>query len=45
VLPNPRRYRVDQPSVYVLERRDQILRQMSQLGDGYLRGILPGPGS
>jgi monofunctional biosynthetic peptidoglycan transglycosylase len=44
VLPNPRRYRVDQPSVYVLERRDRILQQMSQLGDGYLRGILPGPG-
>jgi monofunctional biosynthetic peptidoglycan transglycosylase len=43
VLPNPRRYRVDNPSVFVLERRDRILRQMSQLGDGYLRGILPGP--
>jgi monofunctional biosynthetic peptidoglycan transglycosylase len=44
VLPNPRRFQVDHPSVYVLERRDRILRQMSQLGNGYLRGILPGPG-
>jgi monofunctional biosynthetic peptidoglycan transglycosylase len=40
VLPNPRRFRVDHPSAYVLERRDRILQQMSLLGDGYLQGIL-----
>jgi len=28
----------------VLDRRDRILQQMSLLGDGYLRGILPGTG-
>jgi monofunctional glycosyltransferase len=44
VLPNPRRFRVDHPSDYVLERRDRILQQMSLLGDGYLQGILPGTG-
>ena len=44
VLPNPRRFRVDHPSDYVLERRDRILQQMSLLGDGYLRGILSGTG-
>jgi monofunctional biosynthetic peptidoglycan transglycosylase len=44
VLPNPRRFRVDHPSDYVLERRDRILRQMSQLGNDYLRGVLPGSG-
>ena len=44
VLPNPRRFRVDHPSDYVLERRDRIRQQMSLLGDGYLRGILPGTG-
>jgi monofunctional biosynthetic peptidoglycan transglycosylase len=44
VLPNPRRFRVDHPSDYVLERRDRILQQMSLLGDGYLRGILPEAG-
>lgn len=44
VLPNPRRYHADRPSDYVLVRRDHILKQMSSLGDGYLRGILPGPG-
>jgi monofunctional biosynthetic peptidoglycan transglycosylase len=43
VLPNPRRFRVDQPSAYVLERRDRILQQMSLLGDDYLRGILSKP--
>jgi monofunctional biosynthetic peptidoglycan transglycosylase len=42
VLPNPHHYRVDSPSLYVLERRDWILQQMSQLGDDYLKGILPG---
>jgi monofunctional biosynthetic peptidoglycan transglycosylase len=44
VLPNPRRFRIDHPSDYLLERRDRILQQMSLLGNGYLRGILPGPG-
>jgi monofunctional biosynthetic peptidoglycan transglycosylase len=43
VLPNPHRFRIDHPSDYVLERRDRILQQMSQLGNGYLRDILPGP--
>lgn len=44
VLPSPARYRADRPSAYVLERRDHILRQMSQLGDSsYLQGILPAP--
>ena len=33
VLPNPRRYRVDQPSAYVLKRQRWIERQMRQLGD------------
>ena len=33
VLPNPRRYRVDRPSVYVLKRQRWIERQMRQLGD------------
>jgi monofunctional biosynthetic peptidoglycan transglycosylase len=42
VLPNPVRYRADRPSAYVLERRDHILRQMSQLGGTrYLQDILP----
>ena len=42
VLPSPVRYRADKPSPYVLERRDHILRQMSQLGGTrYLQGILP----
>jgi monofunctional biosynthetic peptidoglycan transglycosylase len=42
VLPSPLRYRADRPSAYVLERRDHILRQMSQLGGThYLQGILP----
>jgi len=41
VLPSPRRYRVDRPSPYVLERRNWILRQMRQLGGvGYLEGIV-----
>ena len=42
VLPSPVRYRADRPSAYVLERRDRILQQMSQLGGTrYLQGILP----
>ncbi len=32
VLPNPLRYRVDQPSAYVLKRQRWIERQMRQLG-------------
>jgi monofunctional biosynthetic peptidoglycan transglycosylase len=32
VLPNPRRYRVDAPGVYVLKRRDWIADQMESLG-------------
>jgi monofunctional biosynthetic peptidoglycan transglycosylase len=43
VLPNPRHFHAERPSEYVLERRDHILQQMSQLGTGYLRGILPDP--
>lgn len=32
-LPNPLKLRADQPSAYVLKRRDWILRQMRQLGE------------
>jgi len=32
VLPNPRRYRVEAPSPFVLARRDWIARQMADLG-------------
>jgi monofunctional biosynthetic peptidoglycan transglycosylase len=32
VLPNPRRYRVEAPSRFVLTRRDWIARQMAELG-------------
>jgi len=32
VLPNPRRFRVDRPSAYVVSRRDWILQQMAGLG-------------
>jgi len=32
VLPNPRRYRVDAPSRFVLARRDWIAQQMADLG-------------
>lgn len=42
VLPSPVRYRADRPSAYVLERREHILQQMSQLGGiAYLQEILP----
>jgi len=34
VLPNPLKLRADRPSAYVLKRRDWILRQMRQLGEG-----------
>jgi len=41
VLPSPRRYRIDAPSDYVLERRDWILQQMDNLGGpAYLAGVL-----
>ena len=42
VLPNPRRFRIDKPSKYVIERRDSILQQMEQLGGvAYLKEFLP----
>ncbi len=42
VLPNPRRFRSDAPSGYVLQRQAWILTQMQQLGGvSYLEGILP----
>ena len=39
VLPNPVSLRADQPSAYVLARRDWILAQMHQLGTGYLTNL------
>ncbi len=40
VLPNPKRYRVDRPSPYVLRRQQWILGQMQQLQrDGRLGGL------
>ena len=40
VLPNPRRFRVDQPSRYVRARRDWILDQMRSLGGpAYLESL------
>lgn len=42
VLPNPRIYRVDRPSRYVLTRQRWIERQMDQLGEGWLAGVLAG---
>jgi monofunctional biosynthetic peptidoglycan transglycosylase len=42
VLPNPRAYRVDTPSDYLVGRREWILQQMDALGGvSYLGGILP----
>ncbi len=42
VLPNPRVYRVDAPSDYLIGRREWILQQMRALGGvAYLDGILP----
>lgn len=35
VLPNPLRFRVENPSEYVLARRDWILYQMSRLGGSH----------
>jgi monofunctional biosynthetic peptidoglycan transglycosylase len=42
-LPNPVRYRVEQPGPYMLQRRAWILEQMRNLGSGHLAGIV-GPG-
>ncbi len=42
VLPNPRKMNADQPSEYVLGRRDKILQLMCDLGGvHYLHQILP----
>jgi monofunctional glycosyltransferase len=42
VLPNPRLYRVEAPSRFVLTQRDWTLRQMANLGGpAYLSGIEP----
>ena len=42
VLPNPVRYQAARPSAYVISRRNEILRQMQQLGGtAYLKDILP----
>jgi monofunctional biosynthetic peptidoglycan transglycosylase len=42
VLPNPRLYRVDAPSRFVLAQRDWTLRQMANLGGpAYLNAIEP----
>ena len=42
VLPNPLRLRASRPSAYVIQRRNEILRQMTQLGGrAYLKDILP----
>jgi monofunctional biosynthetic peptidoglycan transglycosylase len=43
-LPNPVRYRIEQPGAYMLQRRAWILEQMRNLGVGYLVGIV-GPQS
>ncbi len=40
VLPNPERYRLDNPSSYVLKRAAWVRKQMSQLGPGYLDDLL-----
>jgi len=39
VLPNPRKYHVARPSLYVRSRQIWIRRQMYQLGDGYLSDL------
>jgi len=42
VLPNPRRFRVEAPSRYMLTQRDWTLRQMASLGGpAYLHSIEP----
>jgi monofunctional biosynthetic peptidoglycan transglycosylase len=44
VLPSPRRYQAARPSAFVLQQRDRVLQQMSQLGGvAYLGDILPAP--
>jgi monofunctional biosynthetic peptidoglycan transglycosylase len=41
VLPNPRRFRVEAPSIYVRQRQHWILKQMRQLGGvSYLADIM-----
>ena len=39
VLPNPKRYKVKNPSPYVLKRKGWILRQMNQIGKEYLKEL------
>lgn len=39
ILPNPWRYRAEPPSPYVQRRSEWILRQMRQLGDGWLQRV------
>ena len=42
VLPNPLRLQANRPSAYVIQRRNEILQQMRQLGGrAYLKDILP----
>ena len=42
VLPNPVRLQANRPSAYVIQRRNEILQQMKQLGGRvYLKDILP----
>lgn len=41
VLPNPRRFHAERPSPYVARRASWIERQMRQLGDDYLAGVVP----
>jgi len=44
VLPSPRRYHAARPSEYLLEQRNRVLQQMTQLGGiAYLGNILPAP--
>jgi monofunctional biosynthetic peptidoglycan transglycosylase len=39
VLPNPKRWRADRPSTFVLTRAHRLQRQMAQLGSGYLASL------
>jgi monofunctional biosynthetic peptidoglycan transglycosylase len=44
VLPSPRRYQAARPSPFVIQQRDRVLQQMTQLGGiAYLGDILPAP--
>ena len=36
VLPNPKKFKVNSPTTYLLKRMEWIERQMHQLGEGYL---------